>query len=243
MNKKTIFIILSLLASIATMNPVLASGGGNLESAGVNFRDTAAIQRGAKWFVNYCFSCHSAVYMRYNRLAEDLGLDEDIVLRDLAFADVNIGDTMDIAMRPEDSEAWLGTTPPDLSVISRSRGNDWLFTYMKSFYRDENGGWNNLVLPNASMPHVFWQLQGIQEPVWSSHGEVPVIEHLELTSPGLQSPQEYEQTVRDLVSFLDYLSEPSKVKRKDIGIWVMLFLVLFTLVAYALKVEYWRDVH
>jgi ubiquinol-cytochrome c reductase cytochrome c1 subunit len=243
MNKKPVMIILSLVAMISTTGPVLGSGGGNLENSGVNFRDTAAVQRGAKWFVNYCFSCHSASYMRYNRLAEDLGLDEDIVLRDLAFADVNIGDTMDIAMRPDDSEAWLGKTPPDLSVISRSRGNDWLFTYMKSFYQDESGGWNNLVLPNASMPHVFWQLQGIQEPVWSSHGGQRVIEHLELTSPGLQSPQEYEQTVRDLVTFLDYLGEPSKLKRKNIGIWVMLFLVLFTLVAYALKVEYWRDVH
>ncbi len=243
MNKKTLMIIFSLVAMISTMGPVLGSGGGNLENSGVNFRDTAAIQRGAKWFVNYCFSCHSASYMRYNRLAEDLGLDEDIVLRNLAFADVNIGDTMDIAMRPEDSEAWLGKTPPDLSVISRSRGNDWLFTYMKSFYQDGSGGWNNLLLPNASMPHVFWQLQGIQEPVWSSHGGQRVIEHLELTSPGLQSPQEYEQTVRDLVTFLDYLGEPSKLKRKNIGIWVMLFLVLFTLVAYALKVEYWRDVH
>ncbi len=243
MNKKTLMIFFSLVAMISTMGPVLGSGGGNLENSGVNFRDKAAIQRGAKWFVNYCFSCHSASYMRYNRLAEDLGLDEDIVLRNLAFADVNIGDTMDIAMRPEDSEAWLGKTPPDLSVISRSRGNDWLFTYMKSFYQDGSGGWNNLLLPNASMPHVFWQLQGIQEPVWSSHGGQRVIEHLELTSPGLQSPQEYEQTVRDLVTFLDYLGEPSKLKRKNIGIWVMLFLVLFTLVAYALKVEYWRDVH
>ncbi len=114
---------------------------------------------------------------------------------------------------------------------------------MKTFYQDESGGWNNLVMPNASMPHVLWQLQGIQKPVWSSHGEIAVIEHLELASPGLQSPEEYEQTVRDLVTFLDYLGEPSKLKRKNIGIWVMLFLVLFTLVAYALKVEYWRDVH
>lgn len=243
MNKKTVMIVLGLVAMFSTLNPVFGSSGGNLENSGVNFRDRAAIQRGAKWFVNYCFSCHSASYMRYNRLAEDLGIDEDIVLRDLAFADVNIGDTMDIAMRPGDAEAWLGKIPPDLSVISRSRGNDWLFTYMKSFYQDESGEWNNLILPNASMPHVFWQLQGIQEPVWSSHGEVRVIEHLELTSPGLQSPQEYEQTVRDLVTFLDYLGEPSKLKRKNIGIWVLLFLVLFTLVAYALKVEYWRDVH
>ncbi len=243
MSKQSLIIIFSLVAMISTTSPVFGSGGENLENANINFRDTAAVQRGAKWFVNYCFSCHSASYMRYNRLAEDLGIDKDIVLRDLAFADVRIGDTMDIAMRPKDSEAWLGKTPPDLSVISRSRGNDWLFAYMKSFYQDESGGWNNLMLPNASMPHVLWQLQGIQQPVWSTHDEQRVIEHLELASPGLQSPQEYEQTVRDLVTFLDYLGEPSKVKRKNVGIWVMLFLALFTLVAYALKVEYWRDVH
>jgi ubiquinol-cytochrome c reductase cytochrome c1 subunit len=243
MNKRAAIIILSLASMLAIVNPLFAASGANLESAEINFRDTAALQRGAKWFVNYCFSCHGATYMRYNRLAEDLGLDEDMVMRKLAFADVKIGDTMDIAMRPGDAENWLGTTPPDLSVITRSRGNDWLFTYMKSFYQDENGGWNNLILPNATMPHVFWQLQGIQEPVWASHGGQQVIEHLELISPGLQSPQEYEQTVRELVTFLDYLSEPSKLKRKSIGIWVMLFLVLFTLVAYALKVEYWRDVH
>ena len=243
MNMKTVVFILILLAIISTIGPVLGAGGGKLENFGVNFRDTAAVQRGAKWFVNYCLSCHSASYMRYNRLAEDLDLDQDIVLRDLAFADVSIGDTMDIAMRPVDSAAWLGKTPPDLSVRSRSRGNDWLFTYLKSFYRDESGGWNNLVLPNTAMPHVFWQLQGIQEPVWASHDHEPVIEHLELISPGLQSPQEYEQTVRDLVTFLDYVAEPSKLKRKNIGIWVMLFLVVFTLLAYALKVEYWRDVH
>jgi ubiquinol-cytochrome c reductase cytochrome c1 subunit len=243
MNKKYSRIIMCLFAVMFTASPVLGSGSGNLESSGVNFRDTAAIQRGAKWFVNYCFSCHSASYMRYNRLAEDLGLDEDVVLRDLAFADVRIGDTMDIAMQPKDSENWLGKVPPDLSVISRSRGNDWLFTYLKMFYQDESGGWNNLVLPNASMPHVMWQLQGIQKPVWSSHGDLPFIEHLELDSPGLQSPEEFEQTVRDLVTFLDYLGEPSKLNRKNIGIWVILYLVLFTLVAYALKVEYWRDVH
>ncbi len=243
MNMKTVMFMLGLLVMISTVSPVFGASEGNLENSGVNFRDTAAIQRGAKWFVNYCLSCHSATYMRYNRLAEDLNLDVDAVLRDLAFADVAIGDTMDIAMQAQDSEAWLGKTPPDLSVRSRSRGNDWLFTYLKSFYRDESGGWNNRILPNTAMPHVFWQLQGIQEAVWSSHGGERVIERLDLTSPGLLSPQEYEQLARDLVTFLDYVAEPSKLKRKKVGIWVMLFLVLFTLLAYALKVEYWRDVH
>jgi len=247
MNKKVISLIFGMAALLASASPVIASGGGNLESAGINVRDVAAIQRGAKWFVNYCFSCHTASYMRYNRLAEDLGLDEDLVQKNLVFADVKMGETMDIAMRPGDAEAWLGKTPPDLSLISRSRGNDWLFTYMKTFYQDESGGWNNLVLPNASMPHVMWQLQGIQKPAASTHGEEhgaeQATDQLILAVPGVQTVEEYERTVRDLVTFLDYLSEPAKLKRKNLGIWVMLFLLLFTGVAYALKVEYWRDVH
>jgi ubiquinol-cytochrome c reductase cytochrome c1 subunit len=247
MKKKTASLIFSLTAMLLAASPVFAAGGGTLESAGINVRDVAAIQRGAKWFVNYCFSCHSASYMRYNRLAEDLGLDEDLVQKNLIFADVKIGETMDIAMRPEDSESWLGKTPPDLSLISRSRGNDWLFTYMKTFYQDESGAWNNLVLPNVSMPHVFWQMQGIQKLSGSGHddghGSEQGAGQLVLATTGRMTPEQYEETVRDLVTFLDYLSEPAKLKRKNLGIWVMLFLLLFAGVAYALKVEYWRDVH
>ena len=247
MIKKLLSVIFSLAAVLLFSGPVLGAGGSALEHANVNIRDTAAIQRGAKLFVNYCLSCHSASYMRYNRLAEDLNLDEEIVMKNLVFADAKMGETMEIAMRPDDAENWLGKTPPDLSLISRSRGNDWLFTYMKAFYQDENGGWNNRVLPNASMPHVMWQLQGIQKPPALKHGEEhgaeQAMDHLVLAVPGIQTPEEYEGTVRDLVTFLDYLSEPAKLKRKNLGIWVMLFLLLFTGVAYALKVEYWRDVH
>lgn len=244
MKRKPVLALVSLFTMLTFAAPVLAAGGGaHIEHAGVNARDVAAIQRGAKWFVNYCLPCHSASYMRYNRLAEDLGLDEDMVMHNLVFADAKIGDTMEIAMRPADAESWLGKTPPDLSLIARSRGNDWLFSYMKSFYRDESGGWNNLVLPNASMPHVLWRLQGIQVPVYVEHGEERYIDHLTLADPGLQSAEEYEGAVRDLVTFLDYLSEPAKLKRKNIGIWVILFLAVFALITFALKVEYWRDVH
>jgi ubiquinol-cytochrome c reductase cytochrome c1 subunit len=244
---KAVIRIVSLAAMLAASFPAFSAGGGPLERASINIRDTAAIQRGAKWYVNYCFSCHSASYMRYKRLSQDLGLDEDLVQTNLVFADAKLGDTMQVAMRPADAEAWLGKVPPDLSLIARSRGADWLFTYMKTFYRDDSGGWNNLMLPNASMPHVMWELQGIQVPVWSTHddghGEQAVIDHLTLTQPGLQSPEEYEKTVRDLVTFLEYLSEPSEVKRKNVGIWVILFLVLFAGISYLLKAEYWRDVH
>jgi len=243
MNKKLFSVLISLVASLALAGPAFGAGGAALEHANVNIRDTAATQRGARLFVNYCLSCHSASYMRYNRLAEDLGLDEELVMDKLVFADVKIGETMDIAMRPADAETWLGTVPPDLSVISRSRGADWLYTYLLTFYQDENGSWNNLAMPNASMPHVLWQLQGIQKPVYATHDGHEAIDHLALVKPGLQSPEEYEDSVRDLVTFLDYLGEPAKVKRKNIGVWVLLFLALFALIAYALKAEYWRDVH
>lgn len=243
MNKHVLAMICSLLALVGISGSAAAAGEGPLEHANVNIRDTAAAQRGARLFVNYCLSCHSASYMRYNRLAEDLGLGEDLVEEHLMFADAKIGDTMEVAMRPDDATAWLGKAPPDLSLTARARGADWLYTYFKTFYRDETGGWNNLVLPNASMPHVLWQLQGIQEPVMGDHGGLPTVEHLELAEPGLQSPEEYEETVRDLVTFLEYLGEPAEVKRRGVGIWVMLFLVVFALSSYALKAEYWRDVH
>jgi len=220
-----------------------SEGEAHVEHAGVNTRDVAAVQRGAKWFVNYCFSCHSARYMRYNRLSEDLDLTPEMVMDNLVFSGAKIGDTMDIAMQPQKAALWLGKTPPDLSLIARSRGVDWLFSYLKNFYQDENGAWNNLNLPNAAMPHVLWQLQGIQKPVYTTHGDLEVVDYLTLAEPGLQSPEEYEETVRDLVTFLDYLSEPAKLKRKSIGIWVMLFLVVFAALTWALKAEFWRDVH
>lgn len=243
MKTRALIVICSLLTFMGVSGGAFAASDIELEHASVNIRDTAATQRGAKLFVNYCQSCHSASYMRYNRLAEDLGLGEDLVIEHLMFTDAKIGDTMEVSMRPDDAESWLGKAPPDLSLIARSRGADWLYTYFLSFYRDESGGWNNLVLPNASMPHVFWQLQGIQEPVMGEHDGHAAIEQLELAEPGLQSPAEYEETIRDLVTFLEYLGEPAEVKRRGVGVWVLLFLVLFALTAYALKAEYWRDVH
>jgi ubiquinol-cytochrome c reductase cytochrome c1 subunit len=244
MNKRIVSVFIGLMVLLASHGSVMGAGGGTtLQHANVNIRDTAAIQRGAQLFVNYCLSCHSASYMRYNRLAEDLDLDEDLVMDNLVFADVKIGETMDIAMRPKDAESWLGKVPPDLSLVSRSRGADWLYTYMLTFYQDETGGWNNLALPNASMPHVMWQMQGIQKAVYATHDGVETLDRLTLAKPGLQSPEEYEDSIHDLVTFLEYLGEPAKIKRKNIGVWVLLFLALFALIAYALKAEYWRDVH
>jgi len=241
--KKIIHLLLVGVAALLCVPVIHASADGALQHSGVNVRDTAAIQSGATLFVNYCLSCHSASYMRYNRLAIDLGLSEAQITENLIFSAAKFGDTMNIAMRPEQAMQWLGKTPPDLSVVARYRGADWLYTYMKTFYQDETGGWNNLLLPNAAMPHVMWQLQGIQKPVYQEHDEDAVIEHLELATPGLQSPEEYAVTVRHLVTFLEYLGEPAQIQRRKVGIWVMLFLLVFALFAYALKAEYWRDIH
>lgn len=248
MKKLAITLFLAVLLLPLSSLTVSAAGGAALEQSGANVGDRASLQRGAKWYVNYCLGCHSISYMRYNRLAEDLGLSEDMVMENLVFSNAKFADTMDIAMHPDQSKSWFGKTPPDLSLIGRSRGADWLYSYLRGFYKDENGEWNNTVLANASMPHVLWTLQGIQTPVYRQETDASgytqeVIDHFELTTPGTQSPEEYKETARDIAAFLDYAGEPAQLKRKGIGVWVILFLVLFSLVAYLLKAEYWRDVH
>ena len=242
------YLFLAALVLPVTSFNVLAAGGADLEHSGANVNDRASLQRGAKWYVNYCLGCHTISYMRYNRMAEDLGLSEDMVMDNLVFTESKFGETMDIAMNPDHAGIWFGKTPPDLSLIGRSRGADWVYSYLKSFYQDETGGWNNTVLPNASMPNVLWRLQGIQSPVYRQEVEAggfthEVIDQFELTTPGTQSPEEFEQTARDIAAFLDYAGEPAKLKRKGVGVWVVLFLAIFTLIAYLLKAEYWRDVH
>lgn len=243
----TYFIFAILFLPVASLT-TLAAGGAGVEHSGANINDTASLQRGAKLYVNYCLGCHTLAYMRYNRLAEDLNLSEEMVMESLVFSNAKFADTMDIAMDADQAMSWFGKTPPDLSLIGRSRGADWLYSYLLGFYQDDNGSWNNTLLPNLSMPHVLWQLQGIQTPVFreettESGYTHEVIDHFELTSPGTQSVEEYEGTARDLAAFLEYVGEPAKLKRKGIGVWVILFLVIFTFIAYLLKVEYWRDVH
>lgn len=243
----TYFIAAFLLLPVASLS-ASAAGGGNVEHSGANINDVASLQRGAKYFVNYCLSCHTLSYVRYNRVAEDLQLSEEAVMDNLVFSDAKFGETMSIAMDPEQAKSWFGKTPPDLSLSGRARGADWLYSYLLGFYKDDSGGWNNTLLPNASMPHVLWTLQGIQTPVYRQDTDEngythEVIDYFELTTAGTQSPEEYKQTARDLAAFLDYVGEPAKLKRKRVGVWVILFLVFFTLIAYLLKAEYWRDVH
>jgi len=248
MKKFAKYLFLAALMLPLTSFTLLAAGGAGVEHSGANINDRASLQRGAKWYVNYCLGCHTISYMRYNRMAEDLGLSEDMVMQNLVFTETKFAETMNIAMNPEHAESWFGKIPPDLSLIGRSRGADWLYSYLRGFYKDETGGWNNTMLPNASMPNVLWRLQGIQTPLYrteTSEGGFSheVIDHFELTTPGTQTPDEFDETARDIAAFLDYAGEPAKLKRKDVGVWVILFLVLFTFIAYLLKAEYWRDVH
>jgi len=227
--------------------------------ADISPNDPVSLQRGAQVYVNYCLGCHSAAYMRYNRL-QDLGLTEQEIRDNLIFTGAKVGELMKIAMDPKDSKEWFGTPPPDLTVIARSRssaagsGGDWLYSYLRGFYRDSArpSGWNNTVYPNVAMPHVLWQLQGeqvlrteTQAIPRGSKGEVErfEVQKLVLERPGAMKPADYDRMVADLVNFLAYVAEPSRQTRIDLGIYVLLFLGVLFVLAYLLKKEYWKDVH
>lgn len=246
--KKQLLAILLLAAPALA----LASGGGvHLDQANIDPNNQESLQRGAKTFVNYCLGCHSAKYQRYNRLARDIGLSEEDVMQNLMFTGEKIGDHMDTAMTRTDAKNWFGAAPPDLTLVARVRGVDWLYTYLRTFYRDESRpfGVNNMVFPNVGMPNVMWKLQGEQEPVYKTvtddeGHEHKVLEGVELKEgSGEQSAPDFDRTVRDLVNFLAYMGEPIKHERKALGIKVLLFLLVFFVVAYLLKKEYWKDVH
>jgi ubiquinol-cytochrome c reductase cytochrome c1 subunit len=253
----------------AVCGPVLASGGRDLrlEPAPINRLDAESLQRGARTFVNYCLNCHSARYMRYNRL-KDIGIDQRLVEENLMFATDKVGNTMTVAMTPADGKAWFGTPPPDLTVEARVRGADWLYNYFLSFYQDDSApsGWNNLVFPNVAMPHVLYRLGGINRLAttgYDSHeaaeaaataakGLVSVepakggkyaVSALAVDTPGTLDSVQYRILVAYLVNYLEYMAEPVKNERIHIGLVVMLYLVVLFVFAYLLKREYWKDVH
>jgi len=218
--------------------------------ADVDVTDTASLQRGARIFMNYCMGCHSAAYMRYNRMGEDLGIEESILQSNLMFGTDKSGDTMTIAMQKGDAEKFFGIAAPDLSVIARSRGADWLFAYFMTFYRDDSRpfGVNNLAFKDVAMPHVLWELQGIQKPVFKTveaedGTQHEVIDHLELETPGILDSDGYQKTVNDLVNFLVYVGEPAQIQRKKTGVIVILYLLVLLVIVYMLKKEYWKDIH
>ena len=227
---------------------VFAAGGGEKLQAGNDLGDRASLQRGAQLYINYCAGCHSLKYMRYSRMAEDLGLTEDEVMKNLNFTGAKFGEQIQVSMPHDPAAKWFGKMPPDLSVISRVRGSDWIYTYLKSFYLDESRplGWNNKLFPNASMPNPLWELQGLQHAEFgqpdAATGERHV-ESLKVTQAGRQDARAFDQTARDITNFLEYVGEPAALKRQSIGVWVILFLAALTFLAYLLKEEYWKDVH
>jgi len=231
--------------------PLTAFASGSkvtLDHAPIRLTDILSLQRGVQTFVNYCLTCHSADFMRYNRL-KDLGLSEKQIIDNLIFTGQKPGDLMTIAMKKKEAKQWFGVAPPDLSVIARSRGADWLYTYLRQFYRDESTatGWNNLVFDKVAMPHVLYQLQGEQllkvETIDDGHGGKHEVKKLELSKPGLLTKTEYDMYVADLVNYLVYLGEPSASYRVQLGIFVMLFLFGMLGLTYALKHDFWKEVH
>lgn len=232
------FLIAILFAPLA----VLASEGVKLDRAPDRATDKAALQNGAKLFVNNCLNCHGASYVRYNRLTE-IGLTEQQIKDNLMFTAEKIGEPMGISMSRKDAKQFFGAWPPDLSLIARSRasgdgsGADWLYTYLRGFYRDDARptGWNNIAFPSVGMPHVLWELQG-EQVMGADH-------KLTLAKPGKLSPKEYDAAVGDLVAFMVWMAEPQAQFRKQLGVAVLIFLGVFFVVAYAMKRAFWKDIH
>lgn len=250
---------LLIIAALLLPGVAWAAGGPTYpnDEIEIDWDDKAAMQRGARTFVNYCLSCHAAAYSRFDRVGADLGIPDDLVRDNLIFTtDVNgdktkVGELMTTTMTPEYAEKAFGTVPPDLSLIARSRGVNWLYNYLRGFYVDESRvglGVNNGVFANVGMPHVLAELQGLQRPLYRTvsdghGGEHEVISGFEIIKKGSMSKADYDNTIHDLVAFLDYLAEPYKQTRKNVGTGVIIFLFVFLILAYALKKEYWKDVH
>jgi ubiquinol-cytochrome c reductase cytochrome c1 subunit len=247
-------IILALITAVGLITGAQAATGGLAwDKAPNKTNDMAALQNGAKLFVNYCLNCHSAAFMRFNRL-KDIGLTDQQIKDNLLFTTEKVGETMKAAIDPKQASEWFGAAPPDLTVIARSRagaggsGADYLYTYMRTFYRDETKptGWNNLAFPNIAMPHVLWELQGVRKPLYDEkeeHGhKVAVFKGWEQVTPGSMTPLQYDQAMGDLVGYLQWMAEPVQNTRVRIGVWVMLFLLCLTFVAWRLNAAFWKDV-
>jgi ubiquinol-cytochrome c reductase cytochrome c1 subunit len=236
-----------LLSILFIPSVLFASEGYRLDRAPIDPRDLVSLQSGARTFVNYCLNCHGAQFMRYNRLA-DLGLSEAQIRDNLILTDAKVGDTMKVVLGAKEGKALFGAAPPDLSVIGRSRGADWLYTYLRTFYRDPKSptGWNNAVFPQVAMPHALWTLQGERGLQIAWRGEpghaVPEYKWSQLT-PGTLNGVQYDTLVRDLVNFLVYMGEPAAADRKSIGVVVLFVLGILFVLAYLLKKEFWKDLH
>jgi len=227
-----------------------AVAGLHREPANNDVANLNSLQRGASNFMNYCSGCHSARYVRYNTLAEGLQLSEEQVIDNLMFNAEKTHETILSAMQSGDAERWFGVAAPDLSLIARSRGADYLYSFLRTFYLDESrpSGVNNMELAGVSMPHVLWELQGLQKAIYEEEIGTDGVAHdvfvkFETVTEGVLSPDEYDRFVRDTVNFLDYISEPMQLERRSLGVWVLMFLLVFLIIAYMLKKEVWKDVH
>ena len=247
-------LLLGLICALAVSAGAFASSEGlPWDKAPNRTQDNAALQNGAKLFVNYCLNCHSAAFMRYTRLT-DLGLTEQQIKDNLLPPGAKIGETMKAAIDPKQASEWFGANPPDLTVIARSRagekgaGADYLYTYLRTFYRDETRptGWNNLAFPNIAMPHVLWELQGDRSAVFETkkeHGQdVHVFVSFEQIKPGTMTPAQYDDAMGDLVSYLQWMGEPVQNTRKHIGVWELLFLAVLSFFTWRLNAAYWKEV-
>lgn len=247
-------IIFALVTAFGLMAGAQASEGGvSWDKAPDKTNDVGALQNGAKLFVNYCLNCHSASFMRFNRL-KDIGLTEKEIKDNLLLTTEKVGDTMKAAIDPKQAKDWFGGNPPDLTVIARSRaghngtGADYLYTYLRSYYADDTKatGWNNLAFPSVAMPHVLWELQGVRTPVFDEkeeHGhKVSVFKGWKQVTPGTMTPLQYDQAMGDLVAYLQWMAEPAQNTRVRVGVWVLLFLLGLTFVAWRLNAAFWKDV-
>ena len=250
--------IIGLLACLSIGSAQAAGGGIEWDKfPKERITDMAALQHGAKLFVNYCLNCHQAAFMRYNRM-RDIGLTEEQIKANMVFTGAKVGDTMMISMSPKDAKEWFGGVPPDLTVIARSRsaagrgtGADYIYTYLRTYYRDEAKvtGWNNLAFPNGGMPHVLWELQGQQRAVFTEEKDphdatklIHTFKNFEPITAGTLSPADYNLAVADLVAFLQWMGEPVQSDRVRLGVWVLLFLAVFTVITWRLNASFWKDI-
>jgi len=247
-------LILTLIAALGIVTGAHAAEGGIAwDKAPNRTNDLASLQNGAKLFVNYCLGCHSAAFMRFNRL-QDIGISEQQIKDNLLFTTEKVGDVMKANMDPRQAKEWFGANPPDLTLVARSRaghggtGADYLYTYLRTYYRDDTKatGWNNLAFPSVGMPHALWELQGDRRPVYTKveqHGhEVDVFKGWEQVRPGTMTPLQYDQAVGDLVNYLQWMAEPAQNTRVRVGVWVLLFLVMALVFVWRLNASYWKDV-
>ena len=240
-NNILVFIFLVVISNISYSASVKSELSSKYKVTS-NINNKASLQRGAKHFVNYCSGCHSLKYMRMSTLAQDLGIEEAVFSKNLLFTDKKIGETMTIAMKESDAVTWFNAVPPDLSLTARSKGADYIYSKLNTYYEDDSTttGYNNVALPNTSMPNILANLQGGQKLVLDSNNN-PI--SLEKISDGTYTEIEYKQLTNDITNFLVYVSEPAKLKRYSMGFWVLLFIFIFTVIAYYTKKEFWKDVH